>query len=58
MLVNILNWINSITFVLFSKYCPIVDQLSSKDLSCDFQLNYVISYFFIYIYYFIHGSKD
>jgi hypothetical protein len=36
---------NSITFVLFGKYCPIVDQLGSKDSSCDFQLNCVISYF-------------
>ena len=36
---------NSITFVLFDKYCPIVDQLGSKDLSRDFQLNCVISYF-------------
>jgi hypothetical protein len=37
--------INSITFVLFGKYCPIVDQLGSKDPSRDFQLNCVISYF-------------
>jgi hypothetical protein len=36
---------NSTTFVLFDKYCPIVDQLGSKDLSRDFQLNCVISYF-------------
>ena len=36
---------NSITFVLFDKYCPIVDQLGSKDSSRDFQLNYVISFF-------------
>jgi hypothetical protein len=36
---------NSITFVLFGKYYPIVDQLGSKDPSRDFQLNYVISYF-------------
>jgi hypothetical protein len=49
---------NSITFVLFGKYCPIVDQLGSKDSSRDFQLNCVISYFFTYIYYFMHGSKD
>ena len=40
---------NSSTFVLFGKYCPIVDQLGSKDSSRDFQLNYVISYFFTYI---------
>jgi hypothetical protein len=49
---------DSITFVLFSKYYPIVDQLGSKDSSRDFQLNCVISYFFTYIYYFMHGSKD
>jgi hypothetical protein len=36
---------NSTTFVLFGKYCLIMDQLGSKDLSCDFQLNYIISYF-------------
>jgi hypothetical protein len=36
---------NSTTFVLFGKYCPIVDQLGSKDSSRDFQLNCVISYF-------------
>jgi hypothetical protein len=36
---------NSTIFVLFGKYCPIVDQLGSKDLSRDFQLNYIISYF-------------
>jgi hypothetical protein len=36
---------NSITFVLFGKYCPIVDQLALKDSSRDFQLNCVISYF-------------
>jgi hypothetical protein len=40
-----LNLINSITFVLFGKYCPIVDQLGSKDSSRDFQVNCVISYF-------------
>jgi len=40
---------NSTTFVLFGKYCPIVDQLVSKDSSHDFQLNCVISYFFTYI---------
>jgi hypothetical protein len=49
---------NSIIFVLFGKYYPIMDQLGSKDSSRDFQLNYVISYFFTYIYYFMHGSKD
>ena len=43
------NPMNIITFVLFVKYCPIVDQLGSKNLSRDFQLNCVISYFFIYI---------
>jgi hypothetical protein len=42
---NILNSMNSFTFVLFDKYCLIVDQLGSKDLSHDFQLNCVISYF-------------
>jgi hypothetical protein len=36
---------NSIIFVLFDKYCPIVDQLGSKDSSRDFQLNCVISFF-------------
>jgi hypothetical protein len=36
---------NSTTFVLFGKYCPIMDQLGSKNLSRDFQLNCVISYF-------------
>jgi hypothetical protein len=36
---------NSTTFVLFDKYCSIVDQLGSKDSSRDFQLNCVISYF-------------
>jgi hypothetical protein len=49
---------NSIIFVLFDKYCPIVNQLGSKDSSHDFQLNCVISYFFIYIYYFIYNFKD
>jgi hypothetical protein len=49
---------NSTTFVLFGKYCLIMDQLGSKDSSRDFQLNCVISYFFTYIYYFMHGSKD
>ena len=43
------NPMNSTTFVLFGKYCPIVDQLGLKNLSRDFQLNYVISYFFTYI---------
>jgi hypothetical protein len=37
---------NSTTFILFDKYCPIVDQLGLKDSSRDFQLNCVISYFF------------
>jgi hypothetical protein len=49
---------NNTTFVLFGKYCPIMDQLGSKDSSHDFQLNCAISYFFTYIYYFMHGSKD
>jgi hypothetical protein len=40
---------NSINFVLFDKYCLIVDQLGSKNSSHDFQLNCVISYFFNYI---------
>jgi hypothetical protein len=35
---------NSIIFVLFGKYCLIVDQLGSKDSSHDFQLK-CISYF-------------
>jgi hypothetical protein len=52
------NPMNSTTFVLFDKYCTIVDQLGLKDSSRDFQLNCVISYFFTYIYYFMHGSKD
>jgi hypothetical protein len=43
------NPINSTTFVLFGKYCPIMNQLGSKDSSRDFQLNRVISYFFTYI---------
>ena len=43
------NLTNSIIFILFGKYCQIVDQLGSKDSSRDFQLNYVISYFFTYI---------
>jgi hypothetical protein len=49
---------NSTVFVLFDKYCSTVDQLGSKNSSRDFQLNCIISYFFIYIYYFIHGSKS
>jgi hypothetical protein len=49
---------NSTTFVLFGKYYPIMDQLGSKDSSRDFQLNCVIIYFFTYIYYFMHESKD
>jgi hypothetical protein len=44
-----LNLMNSTAFVLFGKYCSIVDQLGSKDSSRDFQLNCVISYFFTYI---------
>jgi hypothetical protein len=52
------NPINSITFILFDKYCLIINQLGSKDSSRDFQLNCVISYFFTYIYYFMHGSTD
>jgi hypothetical protein len=53
-----MNPMNSTFFVLFGKYCPIVDQLSSKDSSHDFQLNCVISYFFTYIYYLMYKSKD
>jgi hypothetical protein len=30
------NPMNSTTFVLFGKYCPIMDQLGLKDLSRDF----------------------
>jgi hypothetical protein len=52
------NPMNSTIFVLFDKYCSIVHQLGSKDSSRDFQLNCVISYFFTYIYYFMHGSQD
>jgi hypothetical protein len=40
-----LNLMNSTTFVLFGKYCSIVDQLGSKDSSRDFKLNCVINYF-------------
>ena len=43
------NPMNSVIFVLFGKYCLIVDQLGSKDLSRDFQLNCVINYCFTYI---------
>jgi hypothetical protein len=46
---------NSTTFVLFDKYCLIVDQLGSKDSSRDFQLNCVISYFF-YLHLILHAS--
>jgi hypothetical protein len=53
-----MNPMNSTIFVLFGKYCLIIDQLDSKDSYRDFQLNYIISYFFTYIYYFMHGSKD
>jgi hypothetical protein len=49
---------NNTTFVLFGKYYLIMDQLGSKDLSHDFQLNCIISYFFYLIYYFMHGFKD
>jgi hypothetical protein len=44
---------NSITFVLFGKYYPILDQLGLKDSSRDFQLNCVISYFF-YLHLLLH----
>ena len=47
------NLINSSTFVLFDKYCLIVDQLGSKDSSRDFQLNCAISYFF-YLHLILH----
>ena len=40
-----INPMNSTTFILFGKYCPIVDQLDSKDSSRDFQLNCVINFF-------------
>ena len=46
---------NSTTFVLFDKYCPIVDQLGSKDSSRDFQVNCLISYFF-YLHLILHAS--
>jgi hypothetical protein len=46
---------NTIIFVLFDKYCPIVDQPGSKDSSRDLQLNYVISYFF-YLHLILHVS--
>ena len=45
----------STTLVLFGKYCPIVDQLGSKDSSRDFQLNCVISYFF-YLHLILHTN--
>ena len=45
-MVKKVNLMNSATFVLFGKYCPIVDQLGSKDSSRDFQLNCIINYFF------------
>jgi hypothetical protein len=48
---------NSTTFVLFDKYCPIMDQLGSKDSSRDFQLNCVISYFF-YLHLILHASDS
>jgi hypothetical protein len=51
-----MNPINSITFVLFDKYYPIVDQLDSKDSSRDFQLNCVINYFF-YLHLILHASS-
>jgi hypothetical protein len=41
--------VNSTIFVLFDKYCSIVDQLGSKDSSRDFQLNYVISFFYLHL---------
>jgi hypothetical protein len=31
-----MNPMNSTTFILFGKYCPIVDQLGSKNSSRDF----------------------
>jgi hypothetical protein len=43
------NLTNSTIFVLFDKYCPIVNQLGLKDSSRDFELNCVIRYFFTYI---------
>jgi hypothetical protein len=49
------NPINSTIFVLFGKYCLIMDQLGSKDSSRDFQLNYVISYF-LYLHLILHTS--
>jgi hypothetical protein len=42
-----LNRMNSTAFVLFGKYCLIVEQLGSKDSSRYFQLNCVISYFLL-----------
>jgi hypothetical protein len=52
------NLMNSTTFVLFDKYCPIVDQLGSKDSSRDFELNCVIRYFFTYIQYSMQAAKN
>ena len=49
------NPMNIITFVLFDKYCPIVDQLGSKDSSRDFQLNYVISFFYLHLIFHTSG---
>jgi hypothetical protein len=44
-----MNLINSIVFILFSKYCPIVDQLGLRDSSRDFLLNYVTSFFYLHL---------
>ena len=37
------------TLFLFSNYCLIIDQLDSKDLSRDLQVNCTISFVFVYI---------
>jgi hypothetical protein len=36
---------NNTIFLLFGKYCPIIDQLDSKDSSRDFQLNCILVIF-------------
>jgi len=36
-------------FFVLDEYCAIIGQLGLKILSCKLQVNYVISYFFIYI---------
>jgi hypothetical protein len=42
---NILG-MGTVAFVLFDNYCLIMDKLDSKDSSCDFMVNCVISFLF------------